>query len=292
MTPEKIVQILEYLAKSPFVQSELEAAKVAIFTFAEAEAKKAIPYGLRTSSRILRWIYKNFKGVYLTMQFNLQRFAEEETTTSTETTADTETVAAEVAADEAEATEDATETTGSATITVLASAGTALEGAAVSYVINSATCDGTTDSNGQLSVTDLPAGTYTFTATLDSYASGTVEVTVVAAETATGTITLTAETTTEGESTMSTIEDAAKTAAVDAAISTAASTITSVVSGNSGLISAVTTEIARLTAEIGTTKDLFVKVRNAAEVTLLSALLAGLTAGSVAAVKALEERFK
>ena len=61
MTPAQLEQIIEYLAKSPFVQSEFEAAKVAIFSFAEAEAKKSIPYGLRTISRILRWIYKIFK---------------------------------------------------------------------------------------------------------------------------------------------------------------------------------------------------------------------------------------
>ena len=58
MTPAQLEQII---AKSPFVQSEMEAAKVAIFSFTEAEAKKAIPYGLRTISRFLRWIYKKCK---------------------------------------------------------------------------------------------------------------------------------------------------------------------------------------------------------------------------------------
>ena len=62
MNQIQVEQIIEYLAKSPFVQSEFEAAKVAIFSFAEAEAKKAIPYGLRTISRFLRWIYKKLKG--------------------------------------------------------------------------------------------------------------------------------------------------------------------------------------------------------------------------------------
>ena len=65
MTPEQVEQIIEYLAKSPFVQSEMEAAKVAIFSF--AEAKRAIPYGLGTISRILRWIYKKCKRKCFTM---------------------------------------------------------------------------------------------------------------------------------------------------------------------------------------------------------------------------------
>jgi len=62
MIPEPLEQAIEYIAKSPFAQSEFEAVKVAIFNYAEAEAQKAIPYGLRTISRILRWIYKKFKG--------------------------------------------------------------------------------------------------------------------------------------------------------------------------------------------------------------------------------------
>ncbi|SDD90482.1 SpaA isopeptide-forming pilin-related protein [Sporomusa acidovorans] len=58
-------QILPYLiklAKSPPVQAEIEAAKVAIITILRNKLDKAIPYGLRTISRILRWIYKKFKG--------------------------------------------------------------------------------------------------------------------------------------------------------------------------------------------------------------------------------------
>jgi len=62
MNQTQLEQLIEYLAKSPFVQTEFESAKVAIFSFAEAEAKKAIPYGLRTISRLLRWIYKKLKG--------------------------------------------------------------------------------------------------------------------------------------------------------------------------------------------------------------------------------------
>jgi len=294
MTPEQVEQIIEYLAKSPFVQSEVEAAKVAIFSFAKAEAEAVIPYGLRTISRLLRWIYKKLKGVYLTMKFNLQRFADEETTTSAETTADAETVAAEVAADEAEATEDSTVTTGSATITVKDSDGNALEGVALAYTVNSATCDGETDSNGQLTVSDLPAGTYSFAATLSGYASGSVDVTVVAAETATGTITLTAEsTTTEGESTVSTTTTDVSSAAETAAIT---SVISSVTSGATEFLERLftlgDTEADRLEAEIKTTTDFFVACRDKIEAVSIRALIAAGRAGEAAAVVLLVTKLK
>jgi len=291
-------QILPYLielAESPPVQAKTKAVLVAILNVIEDELVKSIPYGLRTIARILRWIYINFKGVYLSMKFNLQRFADEETTTSTETTADTETVAAEVAADEAEATEDSTVTTGSVTITVQDGDGNPIEGATISYTVNSATCDGTTDSNGQLAVSDLPAGTYTFEATKDGYASGAVEVTVVAAETATGTITLTAETTNNEEETnvSEEIKDAAEEAATAAAVTALSSAISTAVDNNSGIITWATNEIARLAKEMGTTSDFYVKyVRNPIEIAALSAALAAATAGAKKALEELAEKAK
>lgn len=180
-------------------------------------------------------------------------------------------------------------------ITVQDSSGNALEGASVAYTADGTTNTKTTDSSGLVEITGLAAGTYTFTGSMSGYADNSVELTSSDDTTEVdGTIALTAEstTTTEEESTVSTVEDAAKEAAVTAAISTAATTITSVVSSNSGLISKATTEISRLTAEIGTTESIWVKVRDAAEVTLLSGLLAGVTAGSVAAIKELEEKIK
>ncbi|MBP2657168.1 MAG: Carboxypeptidase regulatory-like domain [Firmicutes bacterium] len=264
MNQAQIEQILEYLAKSPFVQSELEAAKVAIFSFAEAEAKKAIPYGLRTIARIMRWVIKKIKGVCLAMKmkFNLQRFADEEVTATDTVTAETENV-----------------TTGVATITVTDSSGNVLEGVTLAYTVNSISCDATTDSNGQATVEGLEAGTYTFNATLDGYTSNSVDVIVVAGSTVTGTITLTVETTTtttEGESTVSTVEDAAKEAAVTAAITSLTTTATTTTTGISDAIAAKITE---LTNEIKNTDSPWVKVRNSIEIAAMSAALAGLVAG-------------
>jgi len=62
MTPIQLNQIIESLAKSPFVQSEMEAVKVAIFSYAKAEAEAAIPYGLKTACHLLQWLYKKIKG--------------------------------------------------------------------------------------------------------------------------------------------------------------------------------------------------------------------------------------
>ncbi|MBP2655023.1 MAG: Carboxypeptidase regulatory-like domain [Firmicutes bacterium] len=288
MPTEKVVQILEYLAKSPFVQSELEAAQVAIFSYAKAEAEAAIPYGLRTIARIMRWIIKKIKGVCLAMEmkFNLQRFVDEEvvadlaTETDSESTAetveDTE-VSSETATTTAE-TEAAAETvtTGAVTITVTDSSGSAMEGVVLTYTVNSVSCDATTDSVGQATVEGLEAGTYIFTATMDGYSSNTVDVTVVAGSTVTGTITLTVETTTGEESTVSTVEDAAKEAAVTAAITSLTTTTTSTTTGISEAIAAKITE---LTNEIKNTDSPWVKVRNSIEIAAMSAALAGLVAG-------------
>ncbi|MBP2655427.1 MAG: Carboxypeptidase regulatory-like domain, partial [Firmicutes bacterium] len=204
-------QVLPYLiklAESPLVQSELQATKVAILNIVEAEAARAIPFGLRTIALILRWIIKRIKGACLFMKtkFDLQKFADEEVTT-----ADTDESSIETAT--VGAAEESTVTTGIVIINVQDSSGTAMEGATVSYNVNAIACTGTTDTNGQLTVEELPAGTYTFTATLDGYASDTVEVTVVAGETATGTIVLTAETTTDTSSLDSTLDSAIASAA-------------------------------------------------------------------------------
>jgi hypothetical protein len=57
----KIDPIIIQIAESPLVQSELQAAKVAILNIAEAEAVRAIPFGLRIIARIWRWIIKKIE---------------------------------------------------------------------------------------------------------------------------------------------------------------------------------------------------------------------------------------
>jgi len=163
-------QVLPYLiklAESPPVQAELQAARVAIINVIEAEAAKAVPFGLRTIARLLRWTKKNIKRMCFSMKtnFNLQRFADTETTS-----------------------------TGAVTITVQNSAETVLPGATVSVTISDVTTTATTGTDGTATFSNLVAGSQTFTATLDGYTSNTATVTVEAGDTVTGTITLVATT--------------------------------------------------------------------------------------------------
>jgi hypothetical protein len=239
-------QVLPYLiklAESPPVQAEIQAAKAAILNIVEAEAARAIPWGLRTIARILRWIIKKAKGTRKIMS-------------------------------------------GSANIIVQNSTGV-LEGATVSYVYNSLACEATTDSTGVATVSGLDAGTYTFTAALTGYTSASIDLTVADDITVTGTITLTEEESTVSEK----IEDAAEEAATTAATTALTTALTSAVSSDSGVITWATTEIARLTAEIGTTKDVYVKyVRNPIEIAALAAALAAATAGVKKAIEELAEK--
>ena len=78
------------------------------------------------------------------------------------------------------------------TITVQDNTGVVLSGATVSYLVNAVTVEGTTDTNGELIITGLDAGTYTFTATLSGYTSASVEVAVAADTDTAGTISMTA----------------------------------------------------------------------------------------------------
>jgi len=246
MNQEQLEQIIEYLAKSPFVQTEFEAAKVAIFSFAEAEAKKAIPYGLRTISRFLRWIYKKLKGDVKIMS-------------------------------------------GIATITV--NDGTnVLEGATISYTVGGVSCEATTDSTGVATVSGLDAGNYDFTATLSGYTSASVTLAISDDTTTTGTISLTAETTTtttEGESTVSTISDAATTAAETAAITSLVSTSTET---TTTIADTINSKIKELTAEISTTSSPWVKVRNTVEIAALAGALAGIVAGLKSGIEELKDK--
>jgi hypothetical protein len=194
-------------------------------------------------------------------KFDLQRFADEEVAIvdTAESSSETATV---------EAAEESTVTTGTVTITVQDSSGAALEGATISYTVNAIACDGTTDENGQLTVEELPAGIYTFTAVMDGYTSNTVDVTVTAGETVIGTIALTKEETSVTEE----IKDAAETAITTSLASSASS--------NNGIITWATEEIARLSKEMGTTSDFYVKyVRNPIEIAALGGALAVATAG-------------
>ncbi|MBP2644056.1 MAG: hypothetical protein H6Q67_1943, partial [Firmicutes bacterium] len=136
-------------------------AKVAIFNAAEREVAQAIPWGLRTIARLLRWTNKKIKGVFFNMdnKFNLKADAD-------------------------------TATTGNATITVQNSAETALAGATVSVVINDVTTSATTGTDGNATLSDLAVGDQTFTASLDGYTSNSIVVAVEAGDTVSGTITL------------------------------------------------------------------------------------------------------
>jgi hypothetical protein len=81
------------------------------------------------------------------------------------------------------------------TITVQDSTGTVLSGGTVSYSVNAVTVEGTTDTNGQLVIADLAAGTYEFKASLSGYTDASVDVAVDGTTDAAGTITMAAETT-------------------------------------------------------------------------------------------------
>ncbi|WP_169718027.1 carboxypeptidase-like regulatory domain-containing protein [Sporomusa silvacetica] len=180
------------------------------------------------------------------------------------------------------------------TITVKNSEGTVLSGATISYVVSAVTVDGTTDTAGQLTISDLEAGTYTFTAVLDGYTSASVDVTVTADADVTGTITL------EGESTLSTVTDAAKTAAETAATAVATelanqalAELTKTDDDGQTLIEKGTALITKLTKEIGTTNDWFVKfIRNPAEIVVLTGLIAGAGAGVASAISELKDKLK
>jgi len=289
MNPEVEKQVLSYLielAESPPVQAEIQAARVAILNIIETEAAKAVPWGLKTIARVMRWIYKKLKGAYLTMKmkFELQRFAEDSAAEEVATTAE--------GTDDTETSETESTATGSATITVKDSDGNALEGVALVYTVNSSACEGSTDANGQITVTDLPVGTYSFAATLSGYASGSVDVTVTEGATATGEITITKETT-EEESTVSTsttdVSSAAETAAITSVISSVTSGATEFLER---LFTLADTEATRLEAEVTTTTDFFVACRDKIEAVSLRALIAAGRAGEVAAVALLVSKLK
>jgi uncharacterized surface anchored protein len=78
------------------------------------------------------------------------------------------------------------------TITVQDSTGVALSEATVSYLVNAVTVEGATDTNGELTIAGLEAGTYTFTAALSGYTSASTDVVVTEDADSTGTIALTA----------------------------------------------------------------------------------------------------
>ncbi len=81
---------------------------------------------------------------------------------------------------------------GIATIIVKDRTGTALSGTVISYKVGATTVDNSvTDATGQLTISGLPAGTYTFRASHSGYIDGSVDLTVLDDVTATGAIVLT-----------------------------------------------------------------------------------------------------
>ena len=179
------------------------------------------------------------------------------------------------------------------TITVQNNAGTVLSGATISYTVSGVAIEGTTDTNGQLEVEGLTADTYAFTASLDGYTSATL----INETDSTVTITL------EGESTLSNITDAMKAIAETAATTAAATVVTTLANEalaeltnaedeSQSLIEKGVALVQKLTAEIGTTKNWFVKIRNEAEVVALTAILAGVGAGIPSAISELKSKLK
>ena len=104
----------------------------------------------------------------------------------------------------------------------------------------------------------------------------------------------------EGESTLSDITDAAKTAAETAATAVATelanqalAELTKTDDDGQTLIEKGTALITKLTKEIGTTNDGFVKfIRNPAEIVVLTGLIAGAGAGVASAISELKDKLK
>ena len=224
----RILPQLIKLAESPPVQAELEAAKAVILQVVEQEAAAAIPWGLRTIARLLWRINKISKGVFQIMgnKFNLQQFADESVATAT----------------------------GNVVVTVQNSAETLLSGASVSVMIDSSSITAATGTDGTTTFSDLPAGTQTFTATMDGYTTNSTEVTVEAGDTVSVTITMSA-----------------------VAASAVTTVITEVLSELSDLTTDAATQavnevIADLEDEIDTTSSLWVKIRDNMEKSVLVAI--------------------
>lgn len=90
---------------------------------------------------------------------------------------------------EATGTVSLTRETGNATITVTDGI-SPLSGATVSVTVNGTARSATTTSSGEAQFTNLPTGTYAFTATKSGYDDGTGSVTVSTGATATGSISM------------------------------------------------------------------------------------------------------
>jgi len=173
---------------------------------------------------------------------------------------------------------------GTVNITVKNSEGTGLSGAAISYLVNASTVTGTTDSAGLFTVSDLPAGTYEFVASLNGYDSGNISLTVADDATAEGVITLTASTVTTSEA-----ASTAKTEVTTAVITAATTESNNIISK---LILLADQKIAELEAEEnGNSKSDYVKyVRDPFEVIVIKSLIVLATAGSAAAIASLTKK--
>jgi len=161
------------------------------------------------------------------------------------------------------------------TLTIANAEGKFLEGATVSYEVNSVPVTATSDVNGQTSIDGLPTGNYTFTVSLSGYVDNTVTL-AVGSENGTGSVTLTAEVVTATKEATAAINSDAVASSIilNSAITTTSQVIDSVVTTvASDSHTGIANKIASLAAEIGTTKSLYVKIRNTVEIGVLSALL-------------------
>jgi len=161
------------------------------------------------------------------------------------------------------------------TLTIVNAEGKVLEGATVAYTVNSVPCSCVSDVNGQISIDGLPTGNYTFVVSLSGYVDNTITL-AVGSENVTGSVTLTAEvvTATKEAATAINSDAVASSIILNSAITTTSQVIDSVVTTvASDSHTGIANKIASLAAEIGTTKSLYVKIRNTVEIGVLSALL-------------------
>jgi len=203
-------QVLPYLiqlAESSPVQAELEAAKVAIINIVEKEAGKAVPYGLKTISRLIRWIYAKFKKDVEIMAGIAKIIVNDGTNILEGVTIDYVVSNMSCTA--------TTDSTGVATIEGLD---------AGSYEIK-ATLSGYTSASITLTVTD------------DTTVTGTISLTKE-------TTTTTEEESTVSTSTTTAAEEAAATAAAASLVSSGETIVTSTSDGLSALIKTLSAEIA------------------------------------------------
>lgn len=138
---------------------------------------------------------------------------------------------------------------------------TALSGVAIAYTVNGVSATGTTDSNGILSISGLPAGSYTFKGTLSGYDSGSATLSCDGSSDAT----------VELEMTQQSLLEMLKSAAIPEILEFIASDYASLMAQINVLAA---DKVSELEAEESTTTSTWVKnTRNPLEIILLQSLV-------------------